>query len=140
MYINHIIYSPIKLTREKAFDRLDLALNISHSLVEEIEPGAFEGMGWLRWLDLRYNEITKIKSGTFKGLHKLQYLVLVANRITEIEEGAFEGLFELKSLFIALNSLSEVSLKKIEKELPSGNISYEIPNAPGKAPIYYDAK
>jgi Leucine-rich repeat (LRR) protein len=81
---------------------------LADSHIEEIEEGAFGGLGKLRVLDLSSNRLKKLKKGMFRGLSRLEYLNLNNNNIEEIEEGAFEGLGELRELNVDCNHINRI--------------------------------
>ena len=72
-----------------------------------IEPGAFEGLKYLKELSLGDNNITMLREGTFDGLTHLAWgLDLSHNHISVIEAGAFRGLRLLSTLAFRANPLT----------------------------------
>ena len=76
-------------------------LDLSHSGIQSIEPGAFVGLHNLEILTLAFNDLTILQANTFLGLENLKELELQGNwrlTIETIETGAFAGLDSLESI------------------------------------------
>ena len=73
-----------------------------------IEPGVFEGLAKLRFLELGRNRLSAIGPGVFEGLASLRFLDLGLNRLSAIGPGVFEGLASLERLDIGGNRLSAI--------------------------------
>lgn len=71
------------------------------NLVEGLQTSPFEGMYFLKQINLANNYIQRLESGLFRDLINLEILVLSSNRINFIEKECF---FEMKKLkFLSLN-------------------------------------
>ncbi len=67
--------------------------------ITEIQPGAFDGLSKLIYLDLSINRLERLRTGVFQGLGSLEQLDLSSSiGLSEIEPEAFIGLTNLKTL------------------------------------------
>ena len=64
-------------------------LDLSHSGIQSIEPGAFVGLHNLEILTLAFNDLTILQANTFLGLENLKELHLNNNDWLGVETGAF---------------------------------------------------
>jgi hypothetical protein len=51
-------------------------LSLRDTQLKSIHPDAFDGLKWVRQLDLSFNENISLPAGVFSNLHKLEYLNL----------------------------------------------------------------
>ncbi|XP_011307900.1 leucine-rich repeat-containing G-protein coupled receptor 4-like isoform X2 [Fopius arisanus] len=68
------------------------ALTISGTGVRSLQPGVFDGLLRLKWLQLSDNQINRIRKNLFNKLESLEYLFLDNNRIMRMESHAFSRL------------------------------------------------
>ena len=81
-------------------------LNLAHSDIKAVKPGAFEGMGAiLEKLMLRKNRLSIIEPYTFAGLGRLEELALLENKIHVVKSNAFLGLHRLRVLDLKKNEI-----------------------------------
>ncbi|GFR80007.1 Toll-like receptor 4 [Elysia marginata] len=77
-------------------------LDLSHNMINNIDPGLFKNLTTLVSLNLCNNWLTKLKNGTFKGLSSVVFLSLKANRLRYLPETfdteSFQGLTSLNEL------------------------------------------
>ena len=93
-------YNNISKLREGTFTfstRLEFIF-LRYNQIEEVEDTAFQGMRYLRSLDLSRNQIMKLKKHTFHDLSRLELLDLTRNPLEELEDGCFSGLRTLSIL------------------------------------------
>ena len=83
----------------------------SNRRITNIEPRAFVGLDYLRFLYLDRNNLTAIQPNTFVGLDNLESLYLVSNNLRELIEGAFNGLSKLTYLYLNENDLSIINVR-----------------------------
>ena len=57
--------------------------------MSEIKPGAFNGLGKLKTLELGWNVLTRIDEDMWEGLSSLEVLYLTLNPISHLAPGAF---------------------------------------------------
>jgi Leucine-rich repeat (LRR) protein len=74
--------------------------------IEEVSPGAFNGLVVLDELDLAANKLVKISNGVFNNLETLLSLDVSRNLISEIEENSFLGLVSLTDLYLNNNNIT----------------------------------
>ncbi len=95
-------------------------LNLRKNHIRSIE-GVWRGLGSLKQLDLRENQLWRIRPGALSALLSLENLLLYWNNIGRIENGSFAGLQSLKVLDLTSNKISVVEvgafecLKNLEK-------------------------
>ena len=73
-----------------------------------LEPGLFDGLSGLRYLDLENNAIGALPPGLFKDLRELRELTLFDNRLDALAPGVFDGLANLARLSLGRNNLSKL--------------------------------
>lgn len=76
--------------------------------LEEIQPGAFEGLHTIIFMSFKSNNLREIAAGIFNNLH-LQGLDLEDNKIESIAPNAFENMPNLNLLTLKTNKLSEIN-------------------------------
>ncbi|XP_063977329.1 protein artichoke-like [Diachasmimorpha longicaudata] len=69
-----------------------VSLTVSHTAVDSLEPGIFNNLGRLSWLQLENNRISRVPRNLFNKLESLQYLFLDNNEILRTDSHAFAGL------------------------------------------------
>jgi len=77
--------------------------------INEIVPGAFDGLRSVTSLKICYNELERISSGSFRGLSTLNELDLGFNSLTVMEDGAFVGAPMLQKLYLNHNNISYIA-------------------------------
>ena len=83
-------------------------LNLSENFLKEIEAEMFRGLAHLTWLDLSSNVLKAIQPGVFGRIQKLRWLILENNKLKEIQPGVFKGLGNLSQLYLDSNMLKEI--------------------------------
>lgn len=83
-------------------------LKLRENGLEDIDEGAFHGVGSLQLLDLSGNNLTIVDRITFRHLSGLLHLDLSCNQLTEVD-GAFAGLIDLSRLDLRQNRLSIIT-------------------------------
>lgn len=78
--------------------------------LQEIEPGAFNGLSKLDTLDLSDTKLTHLRAGSFQGMPNLTLFFLRGHKLQSIENGAFAGLQNLEELQLDSPSKDEVSV------------------------------
>ena len=81
--------------------------------ISEIEPGGFNGLSNLEYLEIlsnrleiQSNNISSIEDNTFLNLNKLEALFLLNNNLKTLSSRVFCGLTSLNALHLELNHLS----------------------------------
>lgn len=77
-----------------------VSLQLGNNKLQNIEGGAFMGMGALKQLHLNNNELKVLRADTFQGIENLEYLQADYNLIKTIEKGAFNKLHKLKVVIL----------------------------------------
>ncbi|XP_062841006.1 toll-like receptor 5 [Trichomycterus rosablanca] len=85
-------------------------ISLAFNSINHIAPGAFFGLGNLKFLNLSHNLLDKISSETFENLPSLEVLDLSNNNIRMLMRDSFTGLASL-----ALLDLSDNSLQLVDK-------------------------
>jgi hypothetical protein len=80
-----------------------------------IEPGAFEGLNYLKELSLSENDIGVLHAGMFDGLPHTGGLELSSNNISTIEPAAFRGLRSLRLLALRSNPITVLRTGALEE-------------------------
>lgn len=83
-------------------------LVVTNSGLFVIDSTVFDGMKFLKVLDLKHNKVHQIMSSTFEDLETLSELDLSFNRIESVEDEAFNGLTKLYQLKLNDNLLSSI--------------------------------
>lgn len=110
-------------------------LACSHCGLVDIEPGAFRHLVNLEQLSLDNNRLTTVRADWFEGLRYLTYLDLNYNDIRSIEDGVFEKLDSLVDLRLSgnllecLNLRDMSSLKELKRMFLSENPEFKCPHA-----------
>ncbi|VDN84706.1 unnamed protein product, partial [Brugia pahangi] len=74
-------------------------LNISHNLVQRIEPSNYRSLSLLRELDLSFNQMMELATSSFDGLNSLEILQMTNEPyLHSIKLNAFSGLINLRKL------------------------------------------
>ena len=97
------------------------ALHLNNNSLQHLQPGVFERLTKLLYLDLRHNMLEKLLRGVFVGLGNLSYLDLYSNKLKGIQPGVFRGLGNLSVLYLHSNRLEEIQLGVFNG---LGNLSY----------------
>ena len=84
-------------------------LHLERNKINEVEPGAWNGLTALDWLWIDYNELKALYANMFSDLSNCTVLVLQYNPISEIEPGSFNGLSNLGTLTLIANPLTSVN-------------------------------
>jgi hypothetical protein len=110
-------------------------LDLKNNQLQELQPGAFNGLNNLETLSLDNNKLKELQPDTFNGSNNLEILDLKNNQLKELRPNAFSGLNNLEILaldnnklkklqpdtFNTLNSLENLSLDNNQlQELQSG--------------------
>lgn len=82
-----------------------LSLHLGCNAIVDIEPGAFNGLSFLKQLHINSNSLEMLKEDTFHGLENLEFLQADNNFITVIESSAFSKLNRLKVLILNDNAI-----------------------------------
>lgn len=77
--------------------------DLSHNMIEMIEPGVFPQTIELHYLNLSHNNLTRIESGTFLNMSNLWNLKMSHNKLTCIGSGTFFHTTELGFLDLSHN-------------------------------------
>ncbi|XP_062848933.1 SLIT and NTRK-like protein 3 [Trichomycterus rosablanca] len=77
-----------------------IAVNLGNNALQDIQPGAFNGLSSMRRLYLHENKLEVFRNDTFLGLDSLEYLQADYNVIRRIESGAFRHLHKLRVLIL----------------------------------------
>ena len=85
-------------------------LGLSRNRIQSVHRDAFAGLTFSRQgsIDLRSNQIQTLEPGTFDGVTGLEFLNLSVNHIKAFEDGFFENLTGLKELTISNNPLRAI--------------------------------
>ncbi len=84
-------------------------ITIRNTNISSMKSDAFRQLGWLRCLDLGFNQITEIPAETFTNFQYLRTIILQNNKILLIGERAFANLPVLSWLILTFNRLKELS-------------------------------
>ncbi|XP_065600163.1 SLIT and NTRK-like protein 6 [Cyrtonyx montezumae] len=82
-----------------------ISLHLGFNNIADIEPGAFNGLSFLKQLHINHNSLEILKEDTFDGLENLEFLQADNNFITVIEASAFSKLSRLKVLILNDNAI-----------------------------------
>ncbi|XP_069068523.1 SLIT and NTRK-like protein 4 isoform X1 [Pleurodeles waltl] len=85
-----------------------VSLQLGNNKLQNIEGGAFQGLGALKQLHLNNNELKVLRADTFIGIENLEYLQADYNLIKYIERGAFNKLHKLKVLILNDNLIGVI--------------------------------
>uniref|UniRef100_A0A8C9R4C5 SLIT and NTRK-like family, member 6 n=2 Tax=Scleropages formosus TaxID=113540 RepID=A0A8C9R4C5_SCLFO len=83
-----------------------VSLNLGANSLQQLEPGIFSALNFLKKLHINRNSLATLKENTFEGLVSLEYLQADTNFIQVIEPGAFSKLIRLKVLILNDNFIS----------------------------------
>ncbi|XP_020646055.3 SLIT and NTRK-like protein 6 [Pogona vitticeps] len=102
-----LLNNSLTLLHENDFSRFvnALTLHLGFNYIEDIEPGAFNGLSLLKQLHINHNSLEMLKEDTFHGLESLEFLQADNNFITIIEPSAFSKLNKLKVLILNDNAI-----------------------------------
>ena len=81
-------------------------LDLSSSLIRDLQAHDFSGMSRLEWLPLHNNTLRTLPDGLFHGLTNLRVLSLGANLLTSLPEKIFSDLSNLERLDLTNNLFS----------------------------------
>ncbi|XP_023648841.1 SLIT and NTRK-like protein 6 isoform X3 [Paramormyrops kingsleyae] len=81
------------------------SLNLGGNSIQQLEPGVFHALSFLKKLYINKNFLVALKEDTFLGLVNLEYLQADTNFIEVIEHGTFNRLIHLKVLILNDNSI-----------------------------------
>lgn len=84
------------------------ALNASHNLLTEIEPGLFDGMQHIQDVDFSFNKIKHIETACFTNASEMLSLNLSNNHLADIPNRTFQFLQSLKILSLSNNKIEHV--------------------------------
>ncbi|XP_069692856.1 slit homolog 2 protein-like [Periplaneta americana] len=109
-------------------------LEMLYNMIEEIEPGIFQGLQFFTFMDMKVNLIKELKNNTFLGLLNLKALDLSHNSITIIHPGAFNGLYNLSQLYLGHSNILVLNTNAFEgllslKELYLGSSAINVVEA-----------
>ncbi|XP_025066423.1 toll-like receptor 5 isoform X1 [Alligator sinensis] len=93
-------------------------LNLYNNKINQIQKGAFFGLGKLNFLNLSYNLLGELYDFTFGGLHNVAIIDLQKNHIGAIRENSFKDLLRLKMVNLRDNAI------KIIPSLPTLTTAY----------------
>ncbi|XP_076451663.1 uncharacterized protein LOC143287513 [Babylonia areolata] len=82
------------------------ALNLSHNIIQEIQPDAFQDLHYLQMLDLSHNNLTSVSKLVFANLPYLEVLNLDFNQLMYFPFDAFSRVPSLQKLMLNENNLS----------------------------------
>ncbi|MBN3297467.1 SLIK4 protein, partial [Amia calva] len=85
-----------------------VSLQLGNNKLQNIEGGAFMGLGALKQLHLNNNELKMLRADTFLGIENLEYLQADYNLIKFVERGAFNKLHKLKVLILNDNLIQSL--------------------------------
>ncbi|XP_043913556.1 SLIT and NTRK-like protein 4 [Protopterus annectens] len=85
-----------------------VSMQLGNNKLQNIEGGAFLGLGALKQLHLNNNELKILRAETFLGLDNLEFLQADYNLIKVIERGAFNKLHKLKVLILNDNLITSL--------------------------------
>lgn len=96
----YLSYNNITKIKANAFSQLANCTNLflQRNQISEIEPGAFNELTALEYLDLSYNRLERLHRNMFSDLMSCLALSVSTNQISEVEPGTFNGLSALKNL------------------------------------------
>ncbi|XP_033645709.1 toll-like receptor 6 isoform X2 [Asterias rubens] len=84
-------------------------LNLADNKIDTIGPSAFRGLRSLTALSLKGNHLWSLEERAFSGMVRLKNLDLSGNSLHRIDEGAFQGLRFLQDLNMEENELDETT-------------------------------
>lgn len=84
------------------------ALNASHNLLTEIEPGLFDEMQHIQDVDFSFNKIKHIETASFTNASEMLSLNLSNNYLADIPHRTFQLLQSLKILKLSNNKIEHV--------------------------------
>ncbi|CAO1306543.1 unnamed protein product [Diamesa hyperborea] len=109
LYIHEQLCNYFPANVKDFFPHLEL-LQISHSLMNFIEKGNFNGLQELKFVRIISNNISNIPENTFMGAENMIDLKMYSNQIRTIDENAFRELTKLENLEISKNHISSIEL------------------------------
>ncbi len=80
-------------------------LHLLQNVISDIKLKAFDGLMFLKYLDLSENNIELLKPNTFSALKNCNILLLKDNIISNLQVGVFNGLSKLKHLDLSHNHI-----------------------------------
>ncbi|XP_078725479.1 uncharacterized protein LOC144942493 [Lampetra fluviatilis] len=83
--------------------------------ITKLEPGVFDGLTALVFLDLRGNQLQALPEGVFDRLVNLQRLWLNNNQLTSLPTGVFDKLTQLTHIVLSTNQLRNVPQRDLER-------------------------
>ena len=88
-------------------------LDLSHKVIDKLQPGDFVGLDNLTFLALNNNYLEEIPDGLFAPLPNLEELRLENNSLTRLDDKSLDGLQNsLKKLIVRNNDLSTLIVEK----------------------------
>ena len=81
-------------------------LNLSHNIIQMIQPEAFQDLRYLQMLDLSHNQLTSVSKFVFSDLPYLEVLNLDSNQLKYFPFDAFSKVPRLQLLMLNNNRLS----------------------------------
>nr|AAX77049.1 variable lymphocyte receptor [Ichthyomyzon fossor] len=78
-------------------------LHLSSNQIKKLEPGVFDSLTLLTYLDLSNNQLTALPAGVFDKLTQLTHLSLHTNQLKSIPRGAFDNLKSLTHVWLYNN-------------------------------------
>ncbi|KAJ8372015.1 hypothetical protein AAFF_G00295270 [Aldrovandia affinis] len=85
--------------------RLEVLL-LSHNRLSALGPGAFRNASGLRHLDLSCNALRALDQRSLQGLPALEQLLLFSNRLVRVESLTLAGLASLRRAYLSHNRLT----------------------------------
>ena len=103
--------------------KLTLLLLIGTSLTQyttlRLQPGIFDGLQNLRWLNFHNSAVVKLEPGIFKGLKNLEGITVPFELFTSLDPKAFSGLPKFRMIRVSgFQPLPEEYVKTLRKALP----------------------
>ena len=104
--------STLHKIRKDAFTRFLQSLKgllLSNVNLMYLQPGVFDSLSYLCYLNLSNNNLPDIATGTFGGLNSLWFLDLSKNNLTGLATRTFMGISSLSELYISNNKLTDIA-------------------------------
>ena len=106
-----IVFNRITNVKTNVFSQLTqcTVLDVQRNLISEVEPGAFNGLRAVTYLNLRNNRLERLYPNMFAGLNNCIQIALSNNSIGQIEAGSWNVLGQVTWLDLTCNQLISLS-------------------------------
>ena len=93
-------------------------LDLSHNLLEQLDPHIFKGTYRIEHINLWKNELNQLDVATFNDLDKLKDLDLSRNKLTKLNAKMFVGLKRLEKIYLHGNEFESDTIQlQLEKSV-----------------------